>query len=72
MYGSGGHCGRSQFVRGHSGCRSCVEEIEAVSNGEWMTAAGLTYEVTGMSPQSMTLPQKLKGFDFIGLFGSFC
>jgi hypothetical protein len=26
-----------------------------------------TYEVTGISPQSMTLPQKLNGLDFIGL-----
>lgn len=27
----------------------------------------VAYEVTGISPQSMTLPQKLKGFDAIGL-----
>jgi hypothetical protein len=26
------------------------------------------YEVTGMSPQSITLPQKLKGLDFMGLY----
>jgi hypothetical protein len=26
-----------------------------------------THDVTGMSPQSMTLPQKLNGLDFMGL-----
>ncbi len=41
-------------------CRVLVGELMAEGKSD-------SYEVTGISPQSITLPQKLKGFAAMGL-----
>jgi len=39
----------------------------SLSLGTGLLGRDSPYEVTGMSPQSMTLPQKLNGLDCMGL-----
>jgi hypothetical protein len=42
--------------------------VTKASSGRWILwVEGVAHEVTGMSPQSMTFPQKLNGLDFMGL-----
>lgn len=60
--GLGECCARPRSVEGHRRCHIYMSESAAISSPKRIVA----YEVTGMSPQSMTLPQKLNGLDFNG------
>jgi hypothetical protein len=65
VYALKGCCGRLRFVGWRRRYRSFDGEAVREKLGEVVVV--VAYEVTGISPQSMTLPQKLKGLEAMGL-----